>query len=397
MEYVRIGPNYYKLVEKPLPDGGQIKELVKWSKSEIITDFGKDYLKEIDKYDGFSNYPSHTNYKQSIGSFYNGYHKLEIKMIPGDYNNIDRFLKHIFGNQYELGLDYLTILWRYPKQILPILSLVSDSRNTGKSTFLNFLKLIFQNNLTINTNEDFRGRFNSDWVYKLLICVDEVLLEKREDSERLKHLSTAKSYKFESKGVDKIEVPFFGKFILCTNNEDSFVYLDDEEIRYWVIKVPTFKYEDPHLLDKLKKETPHFIHFLNEREITTKQKTRMWFSPEELHTDALNKLKKGNQIVLVRELCELLINEFEKFEIDELKYTASDLVNKLKDANYRTTSSKVSYYLQRKFKLESHNSSYHKYYSSINPINSEPVIEKSLHKGRYYIFKKNDILKFTQK
>lgn len=78
---------------------------------------------------------------------------------------------------------------------MPILLLVSEERDTGKSTFLNFLKAAFQNNVTFNTNEDFRSQFNSDWTGKLLIMVDEVLLNRREDSERLKNLSTTLSYK----------------------------------------------------------------------------------------------------------------------------------------------------------------------------------------------------------
>lgn len=49
--------------------------------------------------------------------------------------------------------------------------------------------------MTFNTNEDFRSQFNSDWTGKLLIMVDEVLLNRREGSERLKNLSTTLSYK----------------------------------------------------------------------------------------------------------------------------------------------------------------------------------------------------------
>ena len=76
---------------------------------------------------------------------------------------------HIFGEQYKLGRDYLHLLYLQPIQKLPNLLLVSEERNTGKSTFLNFLKLLFQNNVTFNTNEDFRSQFNSDWAGKLLI------------------------------------------------------------------------------------------------------------------------------------------------------------------------------------------------------------------------------------
>ena len=57
---------------------------------------------------------------------------------------------------------------------------------------------------------------DSDWMGKLLICVDEVLLNRREDSERIKNLSTARSYKAEAKGRDRREVEFFGKFVLCS-------------------------------------------------------------------------------------------------------------------------------------------------------------------------------------
>ena len=45
-----------------------------------------------------------------------------------------------------------------------------------------------------------------------MICVDEELLNRREDSERIKNLSTARSYKAEAKGRDRREVEFFGKF-----------------------------------------------------------------------------------------------------------------------------------------------------------------------------------------
>ena len=66
---------------------------------------------------------------------------------------IAALVRHIFGDQYELGLDYLQLLYTKPLQKLPILLLVSEERNTGKSTFLNFLKALFEANVTFNTNE----------------------------------------------------------------------------------------------------------------------------------------------------------------------------------------------------------------------------------------------------
>lgn len=183
--YVRISTTYFKKVKKPLSSGDETEILILWNKDTIISDYGRDYLAKIECYDGFCSIPSHTNYKPTVGTFYNQYHDLEYKPLSGECLNILSYIKHIFGQQYELGLDYMKILYEYPLQALPVLCLVSSERGTGKTTFLNLLKLIFGKNMTLNTNDDFRSQFNSDWANKLAIAVDEVLLDKREDSERI--------------------------------------------------------------------------------------------------------------------------------------------------------------------------------------------------------------------
>ena len=76
-------------------------------------------------------------------------------------------------------MDYLQLLYLQPIQKLPILLLVSEERNTGKSTFLNFLKALFQNNVTFNTNEDFRSQFNSDWAGNSLSWWTVILSRRR--------------------------------------------------------------------------------------------------------------------------------------------------------------------------------------------------------------------------
>jgi hypothetical protein len=166
------------------------------------------------------------------------------------------FLRHIFGEQYELGLDYLSLLYRSPAQQLPVLCLVSKERKTGKTTFLNLLKLIFGRTVTFNGNSDFRSQFNSDWMHTLLIAVDEVLLGRKEDSEKIKNLSTARTAKIEAKGKDRRETEFFGKFILCSNNEENFIIIEPSETRYWVRKVPVFERENIHLLKQMRQKSP---------------------------------------------------------------------------------------------------------------------------------------------
>lgn len=395
MDYLRIGTEYYKKGLVPLYSGDTYSALLKWNKSEIITDKGKDYLQEIDKYDGFCLIPSHTDYMQQIQGYYNRYEKVNHQFLMGDFPKTKMFLKHIFGEQYELGLDYLSILWKHPTQVLPILCLVSEERKTGKTTYLNWLKLVFQGNMTINKNEDFRSRFNSDWASKLIVSVDEVLLDKKEDSERIKNLATAVSYKTESKGVDKAEGFFFGKFILCSNNEENFIIVDKDEIRYWVRKVPALpdNDENPNLLSDLEKELPYFMYYLNARRIKSHKKTRMWFTKDQIFTEALSRLVKGNTTYLNKEIVEILIDDFIKFDVDELKYSLSDLVEILSKNNVRVSTSKVSEVLNNYFNLKSKNGSYSKYYLSIQPNSNTYFVEELKLKGRYFLFKKEDFVK----
>ena len=389
--YLRIGTQYYKKIKTPLISGDVILTLAKWSRNEIRLDKGNDYLKKIPKYDGFCLIPSHTNYQPVIKKFYNKYSPNEHISKEGDFQKTKAFLKHLFSNKFNLILDYLTILWQKPTQTLPVLCLVSEERKTGKSTFLNWLKIIFQANMTINTNEDFRSRFNDDWISKLIIAVDEVLLDKKEDSEKIKNLSTTKSYKQESKGVDKIENEFFGKFILCSNNEDNFIKIDRNEIRYWVVKIPTIKDEEenPKLLDDLRKELPHFIYFIENRKIVTSMKTRMWFTREQLHTPALEKLIRGNTNSVERELNFILNDAFKQFDVEKLEYTLTDIVNALAKSGINTTKRVVSNILKNNLKLESINGNYKKHH--LTPTLSGDIFgDYSSSKGRYFTFLKKD-------
>jgi hypothetical protein len=307
-KYIRVGIDYFKEVVIPMT-GEDLKVLKKWNKQTIIDDFNKDAITNVITYEGFCFRPSHQNFQKEINGFYNSYEPLSYELQPnGTWENIEKLLRHVFDEHYEIGLDYLTLLWQKPTQVLPILCLVSTERNTGKTTFLNLLKILFERNMTLNTNEDFRSRFNGDWAGKLIIAIDEVLLDRKEDSERIKNLSTAKYYKAESKGKDKEEVEFFGKFILCSNNEENFIKIDANEIRYWVRKIPSLgDTVNPNLLAELEKEVQSFAYFLNTREVATKQATRMWFTKEQIHTEALNILIRGNRTSIEKELEEMLI------------------------------------------------------------------------------------------
>lgn len=324
--FVRVGTTLYKIVNQPRLNGGYVKKRIVWNNETLRQDYGKDYLANVPKYDGFCTVPDHVNYRQVIDNFLNLYEPIGHQPKEGDFSHIQALLHHIFGEQYELGVDYLQLLYLHPIQKLPILLLVSEERNTGKSTFLNFLKAMFRNNVTFNTNEDFRSQFNSDWAGKLIIVVDEVLLNRREDSERLKNLSTTLSYKVEAKGKDRDEIAFFVKFVLCSNNERLPVIIDPGETRYWVRKIHHLENDDTHFLQKLIEEIPAFLYFLQYRTLTTQNVSRMWFSPKQTETAALLKIIRCNKSKYEVETAELIKEIMECMEIDSFSFCLNDLL-----------------------------------------------------------------------
>ena len=324
--FVRVGTTLYKIVNQPRLNGGYVKKRIVWNNETLRQDYGKDYLANVPKYDGFCTVPDHVNYRQVIDNFLNLYEPIGHQPKEGDFSHIQALLHHIFGEQYELGMDYLQLLYLQPVQKLPILLLVSEERNTGKSTFLNFLKAMFRNNVTFNTNEDFRSQFNSDWAGKLIIVVDEVLLNRREDSERLKNLSTTLSYKVEAKGKDRDEIAFFAKFVLCSNNERLPVIIDPGETRYWVRKIHHLENDDTHFLQKLIEEIPAFLYFLQHRTLTTQNVSRMWFSPKQTETAALLKIIRCNKSKFEVEAAELIKEIMECMEIDSFSFCLNDLL-----------------------------------------------------------------------
>ncbi len=332
--YIRVGTTYYKLIERPQISGDKITSLVKWSRETIVQDHGKKIIYDIPKYDGFCCIPNHLNYQKTVENFYNTYNeipyqpsvsKVSVDEIPFSIS----FLQHIFGNQVDLGLDYLKILLENPTQILPILCLVSKERATGKTTFLKWMKEIFGRNMTYIKGDSFNSQFNSDWASMLLIAIDEVFFDRKEITERLKYLSTTNKDKLENKGKDREEIDFFGKFILCSNNEDNFIQIDENEIRFWVLKINPIKLENTEFLQNLISEIPQFLSFLIHRKFHSQKKSRMWFSPDEIKTKALQKLvfKNGNK--LEAKIVELLYEFFESNEVQEISVVPQDILNML--------------------------------------------------------------------
>lgn len=393
-EYIRVGTTYYKIIHEPnIYDEDQFfKRLAKWDRSSIIEDKGKEFLKKIKRYDDFINYPCHNDYKTEVKGFYNEYHEISGEIKNGEFSVTEKFLKHIFGDFYGLGLDYLTILWQIPIQDLPILCLVSKKRNTGKTTFLNWLRLIFENNVAVIKKVDFKSRFNDAWVAKLVVAVDEAKFDKKEDTDFIKELSTSKTQQREKKGVDQKQENFFGKIILASNNVDDFIVIDKEEIRFWVLDIDEIGEHIDGFEEKIKEEIPFFKHFLKSRNIEYPKSSRMWFKPSDIKTEALSRVVKNSFDIDEKELAIIIYEYIQTSEQDSVKLTIKDIKSFMQENRFFISNSQITKILKDQWNLLPSQSTTYKFYLKVDlRFGDGSGIEKEDRKGRVYEFDKDFI------
>ncbi len=320
--------------------------LVPYAKEAIRVLYGKDAPEKIIRnafYKRFISRPSNTNYQQNINGYYNMYEELSYKPEEGEWEHIHELLNHIFGEDnsmhYQMALDYLQLLYLKPQQILPVICLVSKESGTGKTSFLNLLKYMFEGNCVIGGNDLITTNFNSAMAGKLVIGIDETTLgDNQTITEKIKMLATSEKVLIEAKGKDKIEMDNFAKFVLCSNSERRFIYTSKEEIRFWVMKVKPIPKEKlvPQISLYLEQEVPAFVAYLSSREMYVKEfESRMWFAPERLETEALSALKNAAMPMAERTLREYLHDIFMQtkkerlyFDLDYFRAEISDFDRK---------------------------------------------------------------------
>lgn len=407
--YFRVGDTYYQYVEIPDQWNTLIKTFERRERKTILEDNGKEIFEHIHKYTSFCNVPSHTDYQQVIHNCYNLYHPFDWQPSEEDSScpHTLGFIKHIFGSEsillnvddadsaierWELGLDYLQLLFQKPQQVLPILCLISKERQTGKTTFGDWLKELYKENMAIVGNADLKSEFNAHWISKLIVMVDETKVDQEVVVERLKALSTAKSAIWNSKGKDQKSIPTFAKFILISNREEDFIRIDKHEIRFWVIRVPKLSEEtlDVKLLRKMVDEIPSFLNYLCTRKIKAPEKERHWFESRLLVTEALQSIVAHSKITVEKQIEIALTELFESSGEQVITMPLTDLAALVKQQN----KSYLSEVLNRMgYKSSEYPSS--KYFPRISERRESTgeihlCCEYVKFKGRFYTFNRKD-------
>lgn len=356
--YIRVGTDYYKTIVKENRYGGKAVLLKHWKKDEIKQDHSATFVNHIYKYDDFDIIPDNINFLPSKNSCYNLYCKFPhdpfLEMVGDDDIRYSlNLMNHIFGEQLQLGLKYMKLLYEFPKQILPILSLVSTERGTGKTTFLNWIDMIFGENTVLISPDDVARGFNSIYATKNIIMIDETVIEKNTTVERLKSIATAKSISVSQKFVSEYSIPFFGKVILCTNKENDFMRIDEEEVRFWIRKINPIMNLNTNIEKHLFEEIPKFLKYLLQLPEIDFTQSRMVFTKQEIATDSLDKVKKESKSGLCKDLEMIIDDHFNNNDIQLFEATAKDVKEKWFNHNNQYSISYIRKVLKDEMKLKS--------------------------------------------
>lgn len=368
--YMRIGADWFKYVPFLNKHGKLEQDISKWKIGEIMRDYKKfdGFIDSIPKYDGFCSVPGWgENYKRVHHNLLNMFAPLDHETKEGEFPQIKKLLKHLFrgqgnfdnnieGDLLTIALDYLTIMYQYPQEQLPVPCLVSPEFGTGKSTFLKLLQAIYGSNMAVLNNEQFKMPFNSHYITKFIISIDEGFLdvEKKAEKERLKQLATADTQYLQIKGVDMMKFNYYGKLILCANDADKIMKMEEGEDRWWVVRVyPIDESEkDPNLEAKMFLEIPAFLHFLKNRTIFHKKETRFWFRKEFIVTEQMKKIVNATKSRLEQEVDTYLHDFFDTYENNEIEFTLDMLIENInRTAKYRISKIDLKYYLKEKKNL----------------------------------------------
>lgn len=375
--YVRVGTKYWQVIKQKDRYGITRNVLELWDKQTIVDDHGRDFLASIEKYKSFTIEPNNKEYTRYVDNFnYNLYAPFEHKPCSeNDYSGdlswhwTNTLLKHIFGDQLTLAYIYIKALYEIPEQALPILVLTSKERQTGKSTLLNYLNILFGANTILINPQDISNPFNGAYANKNIIMIEESRFDSVQALEKLKNLATQNVITVNSKFVNHYQIPFYGKLIITSNDEQKFSKVDWEEIRYWVLQIPTLegKIKNHQILDNLRDEIPYFLYFLENLHkfkgdwmrflrpdgTINLTRSRQVFTAEDLMTTGLQTVKDESRPELYKEIEMYLENHcMQNANIETLLFTSIDVKNKFFANNHQIKATYINKVIKVFFEFE---------------------------------------------
>lgn len=375
-----------------------------------------NFMDSIPRYEAYFTKPDNTEtFQQSIDNCFNLYNPLPHLSKKGKWDSTYKFLKHLFrgnstisfdsegnyeesfldGDSFAIMIDWLTILIQKPLEKLPVPCLYSPENGTGKSTLMELVVAILGENGVILSNEEFLSQFNAHYVSKAFIGLDEAMIEKDVEKERLKKFVTSKTVMRQNKGKDYEKVTFFAKFIFCTNKK-NFMKVELEETRWYILRVFPFNKSEqiPNILDQyLIPEVPYFLHYLKTRKIFHPYISRTWFDEKHYVTQQFLDIVQKTKSYTDTAIDEFIVETFNKFGLPTIRMTLEFIVERIGKTKYTIDKKAIKDYLKDKRKLEpSKKTEYVKMPIDIISINQLQQIDWRIKTGKPYIFEFKDWL-----
>jgi len=370
-DYLLVGNKYYKKIFE-LNSKGHPEQVRSQRNSEIIlNDFrrmgknkqqAEDLALKIPKFEGFVNEPNFIHFQQEFiiherFKMLNLAYRLDHEPAPGDWPNIEQFLRHIFYNggesKYEVGLDMIQMYYTMPCQIQRILALVSAGNETGKTKFLELMRAIFGQNMSIIGSADFASQFNP-YIVKSLVGVDESKIDDPKIIEMIKSMVTNAYAMMNDKGISAVQVVNRVKLIMTTNHIFDFASIKEEENKWFVIEVGTVKNKDKNLMEKMQAEIPGFLYFLLHREMKHYSNESRFAIPDHvIETKALDRIKANSKPEVLKIILEYLQDRFDEFGEDEIYIDAKRLHEIVfGEKNFKYSSNMVGNTIKQQLDLE---------------------------------------------
>lgn len=162
------------------------------------------------------------------------------------------FVKHLFGEEWEKGLDYLSLLYTQPRRALPSLILHGEGPS-GKTVFLQWLGILLAPGQMTFWPIELYLTGNTDYY---IISSENPRID-WEFYNRIEALRSAK----------KILGLLPSKFIFTNSTQEveepPFLYNT-----WWCVPTSQIKEVDKLMLFKLKKEIHAFLFFLKNRKVS---------------------------------------------------------------------------------------------------------------------------------
>ena len=356
-DYIRVGTSYFKKSKE---------KLTPWNKETLTSDFGGDYIKQFPdelKYEGFVNQVEFIEETKRNDRQYNRFKKPEWpELTPGKWPTTEKLLRKVFSDvgqdQYEVGLDWIQLQLTKPKQMLHCLILGSESREAGKDTFILWMKhLLGKHNVYFSDIENFLKPFNSPYADKCLIALNEVKFSSINDGsmEKIKQYVTQDTVLIDEKFQVPVELDYYGKVVMLTNNVHDFMKIDDEENRFWIRTMPKLNKKkdfDPNFMTKLEEELGHFLHYITNRKLHTEGKqTRFYLSDSVTQTEELARIRENSKSSLYMEIHSMLDDTFfQRKDVDDLYFLIGNIRDKIETPNIGMKQIKMC--LQKEFRLQ---------------------------------------------